>query len=531
MIILLLIFISMLFEDRIKKLIILKDFFADNLIGLEKESLRFTKDGYISQKSHPKVYGSALTNPIITTDFSESLIELITPALNNANKVIENLTNTECFVYNNLAEDEKFWHFSMPCMLNDNKDIPIAQYGNSNRGQMKTIYRKGIANRYGDKMQTIAGIHFNYSFSETFWLKYKELLQANTDLRTFKDCQYMALLRNFLRYGWLIQYLLGSSSTLFKDFLDKNNQKKFKELDKNTLYAPYATSLRMSNIGYQNSKEDAIGIKVNYNSLCHYINSIKSAIETDCEEWKKIGLKKDGEYLQLNTNILQIENEYYNTIRPKPKISGLQKPYEFLHKNGIHYIEIRSIDINPFTPLGIDKKQINFLEAFIVYCLLEESPIMSTVEQYNIDKNNDLVSNEGRKPNLIIKKQNENITLKEWGLDIVEKITFVAKTLLSKEHEKDVIDIAKGIKNPDLTPSAKIITTIKENNISLYNYIEKISIENKKRYQNKKLSKNVITEIEKIIKKSIKEQEKIEKADTISFDKFIQQYFSKNIKN
>lgn len=518
----------MSFKDKIKKNAELKDYFDDNLIGIEKESLRFTNDGYISQKPHPKSYGSALTNPIITTDFSEALIELVTPALNNANKVIENLTNIEYFVYNNLPKDEKFWHSSMPCMIDNNKDIPIAQYGNSNRGKMKTIYREGLSNRYGSKMQTIAGIHFNYSFSDKFWLKYKNLLKSDIDLRAFKDCKYMSLTRNFLRYGWLITYLFGSSSAFCKSFINEKRENQFKKFDKNTFYSPYATSLRMSDIGYQNLKEDSMGIKANYNSHSHYINSIKSAVHTSCEEWQNIGLKKDGKYLQLNTNILQIENEYYNSIRPKAQISGLEKPLNILNRDGINYIEIRSIDINPFLPLGINKKYINFLEAFIVYCLLEESLIISTKEQYDIDKNDYLVSNQGRKPNLIIKKQQENIELKKWGLDIIEKIIFIAQTLLSSEHERDVIEIAKGMQNSELTPSAKTLIEMQENNTSFYEYIEKISTENQKRYANKKVSKNVISEINNIVKKSIKEQEKIEKQETISFDKFIQQYFSEN---
>ena len=514
-------------EAKILSLSSAKHTLSQNLMGIEKESLRVSAEGSISQDPHPKAYGSALTNSTITTDFSEALIELVTPPFDSAEKVLKDLGNTEHFVYHHLPDDQRFWPASMPCVVRGGSHIPIAQYGQSNRGLMKTVYRQGLANRYGSVMQTIAGIHFNYSFSNDFWHAYQVLLESNESPRDFIDSQYMGLIRNVVRNGWLIPYLFGASGAVCKSFLKDYHKHKLEEFDKNTWYLPYATSLRMGDIGYQNSQEDAVGVKANYNSLCHYTHSLQAAMQTSCAEYEAIGLKKDGAYQQLNTNILQIENEYYASIRPKPKLNGIDKPLEALSNNGIDYIELRSLDINPLLTSGIDKSQIHFLEAFLLYCLLEESPAISTAEQFEIDNNDNIVAHHGRNPSLTLTKQGQPISLKDWGWDIAEKIKSVS-TLLSKSHEKNIRLILERICNPELTPSATLLAMMTEQGDGFYQLTNKISLQNREDFSKRPVNKESFAQITQAVEKSLEEQNQIEQSDNQSFDEFIAEYFSVN---
>jgi len=494
-------------------------------MGIERESLRVGADGCISQESHPVAYGSALTNPLITTDFSEALIEFVTTPFDSADKALNALDSTQHFAYHHLPQEQRYWPGSMPCVTKGETHIPIAQYGNSNRAKMKTVYRKGLANRYGSVMQTIAGIHFNYSFSPDFWQAYQQLISPDAEKQCFIDEHYMALTRNVLRFGWIIPYLFGASAAVCKSFLKDYHKHNLNEFDENTYYLPYATSLRMGDIGYQNSQEDKAGVKANYNSLCHYIHSLRAAMETSSADYEAIGLKKDGEYQQLNTNILQIENEYYASVRPKPKLDGIDKPLDALNNNGIAYIELRSLDINPLNPLGIDKQQIHFLEAFLLFCLLQKSPAISTAELFEIDTNNMLVAHKGREPNLLLKKHGKEIPLKDWCLDIVEKIKDCSK-LLGSEHEKSVDMIAKRICNSALTPSATMLAEMRENKQGYFQYINEISHQYKELYRIQAIDKNNFSDLSDMASSSLCQQTEIEAEDEISFDEFIAEYFS-----
>lgn len=347
-------------------------------IGLEKESLRVTPDGNISRTKHPAALGSALTNRYITTDYSEAQTEVITPPFSASRDALEFLGDAHAFVYSKL-QDEILWATSMPCVLDSGANIPIAQYGSSNAGQMKTIYRRGLGHRYGRVMQVISGVHFNYSPSDAFWQMYQELQRDSVQPRAFIDKQYFAMVRNLKRYGWLIPYLFGASPAVCKSFIG-DRETRLLEFNENTYFGPFATSLRMGDIGYTNSREKGIGINVCYDSLDSYITSLSYAINTSCPEWERIGTVVNGRYEQLNSNILQIENEHYSTVRPKQIAGGLEKPTLALQKRGVRYVELRSSDVNAFHPLGISQEQLWFLEAFMLFCLLQDSPGISVGE-------------------------------------------------------------------------------------------------------------------------------------------------------
>ncbi|BAF62016.1 glutamate--cysteine ligase [Candidatus Vesicomyidisocius calyptogenae] len=517
-------------KEKIQRLKPFDTLLKGNLMGLEKEGLRVSRKGGISQVPHPYALGCALTHPNITTDFSESLLELVTPPLSGAVEMLSFLENTQYYLYHHLPKDQNFWPTSMPCVIRGETTIPIAQYGTSNQGKLKTIYRQGLANRYGSVMQTIAGIHFNYSFSNKFWQQYKRLFAPTEVLRSFIDNGYMGLIRNIVRYGWIIPYLFGASPAVCKSFLKGYHTHSLVEFNDSTLYEPYATSLRMGNIGYQNLAEDEAGVKANYNSLSHYINSLKVGMQTSCSEYEMIGVKRHGKYQQLNTNILQIENEYYASVRPKPLLESNKNSLNTLSNSGIGYVELRSIDINPLLSLGIDKPQIHFLEAFMLFCLLEPSCAISTSEQFGIDTNDQLVAHEGRKPKLMLMYKGKQISRQEWGSDIITKMEWCT-ALLSENHQVSVRDIACRINNPDLTPSAITLSQMKRRNQGFFDYTNSLSKKYRGDFLFNKINKKHFDYLDHQAKVSCQKQLQIEASDLVDFDTFLNEYFIKYLKN
>ncbi len=500
-----------------------KKHLTKSLVGLEREWLRVSSEKYIATSKHPKIFGSALTNPYITTDFSEALLEIITPP-SSIDEALTFLEDTQHFIYQNLAKDELLWAQSMPCVIRGKTQIPIAKYGTSNIGKMKEVYRIGLANRYGSSMQVISGVHFNYSYSKDFWLAYQKSLGNNQNIRNFIDDNYMATIRNLLRFGWIVVYLFGASPAICESFLLNYHKHSLTPLIPGTLYGKYATSLRMGDIGYQNLKEDTLGIKANYNSLLHYTNSLKLAMQTPCAKYQKIGVKVNNKYQQLNANILQIENEYYSTIRPKQTTIGLEKPTQALTRRGIEYIELRSLDINPLTPLGIDKEQILFLETFMLFCLLEPANIISSKERVNIDLNISNIAHNGRNNSIKLYNQDNVTSPRVWGNEICDKIQKCAN-LLSKKHKQAVSNIQKTFNNKKLLLSQQILDLMTKDSKGFFNISSKLSEQHQKSFKNKTINQAHFAKLRKVAKNSVLKQ-KILEQENISFDDYLKNYFT-----
>ena len=316
--------------------------------GIEKEALRLDTNGYLAQTPHPPALGSAMTNRYITTDFSEALLEFVTPAFESTWEALRLLCDIHQFTYEHL-DDELLWIASMPCQIPPDEGIPLARYGTSNVGQMKTIYRRGLGYRYGRHMQTIAGVHFNYSLPEAFWPRYHEIIGQDGDEVDFRSAQYLGLIRNFRRMGWLVLYLFGASPAMCKSF-GGGRELQMPSLNDETWHEPFGTSLRMSDLGYSNQNQARINISLN--DLDQYIHDLRRAIETPEPAYEKIGVKVDGEYRQLSASQLQIENEYYSPIRPKRVARSGERPTAALRRGGIEYVEVRSLDINTSDPAG-----------------------------------------------------------------------------------------------------------------------------------------------------------------------------------
>ena len=501
---------------------------SSSKIGLEKESLRVSPDGGISQAQHPVSWGSPLTHPQITTDFSEALAELVTPPCDSIREVIQSLDDIQNFVYRHL-DNEILWATSMPCVVAGETSIPLAQYGSSNAAKMKTAYRRGLGLRYGRSMQVIAGVHFNYSFSDDFWRLYQGLLEDGADLKEFKSAHYMGLVRNLLRYGWLVPYLFGASPAVCKSFLN-GKRTILQEFNTSTYYEPYATSLRLGDIGYQNNKEDIAGIKANYDSLDAYVDSMRCAIRTPCKEYEKIGVKRGDEYLQLNANILQIENEYYSTVRPKQIPQSDEKPSTALERRGIDYVELRSLDVNAFDPHGINAEQLHFLEVFMLFCLLEESPVLSVSEISAIDENLLLVAHKGRQPGLDLKRGGEKISLQDWATELINKMKGVARLLDTANYCEDYFSSVKSqiasVFDPDLTPSARMLAEMREFDVGFFHHAQRMSKHHARYYRSHPLADEAVLRFEDMARESLRQQRQIEARDNISFDEYLENYFA-----
>lgn len=501
------------------------------LKGLEKESLRITAKGNIAQTPHPKALGSALTHPHITTDYSEALLEFITPPFADIKQTLAYMHKIHQFVYPHL-NNEMLLATSMPCGIDGDLSVPIAEYGTSNVGKMKHIYRKGLWHRYGRTMQAIAGIHFNYSVPQALWPMLHRNAGNPGTLEKFVADGYFGLIRNFQRQGWLILYLFGASPAICKTFFNSRPHlmAEFEEFDPHTVYHPYATSLRMSDIGYK-SKNQA-SLKIDYNSLDGYVESLGAAINTPYPDYQKIGVKVDGEYQQLNANILQIENEFYSTMRPKQIAYSGEKPTLALKRRGVLYVEMRSLDLNLFNPIGIDESTARFIEAFLLSCLLHDSP-PSADHEFEINNSNQLnVANQGRKPGLLLNKNGETISLQDWAHQILDAMQPICALLdegsMDKPYQLALQQQQALVDNPSLTPSARILACMRENDQEFGCFASNTSSLHKHYFNAQPLDPQTQHQFEDMARASLEKQAQIEAADTLSFDDFLTRYFSQS---
>lgn len=495
--------------------------------GLEREALRFTPDGQLSEQPHPAGLGSALTNKWITTDFAESLLEFITPVSRDVDTLLDQLTDIHHYTFTQMG-DEKLWPLSMPCFVNNEESIVLAQYGSSNSGKMKTLYRKGLKSRYGSTMQVISGVHFNFSFSDEFW---QQLFgeQSEQERQDSVSDAYFGLVRNYYRFGWLIPYFFGASPALCSSFLQgRETQLPFENIDQ-TLYLPYATSLRLSDLGYTNNAQSSL--KIGFNDLDEYLLGLKKAIRTPSAEFDALGVKVDGEYRQLNSNVLQIENELYSPIRPKRVALNGEKPSEALARGGVEYIEVRSLDVNPYSPTGITADQVRFLDLFLTWSVLSDSAPMDDAELACWRDNWNKIITEGRKPGLELQIgcQGERLTQKAWGRRVFAELEQVAKAMDAatggNEYQQTCARLNECLDNPELTISGQLLKDTKQaGGIGTVGcelaakYREQLLEHQYKIYSNELMAQEAAS--------SIEAQKKIEASDIVSFDDFLADYFA-----
>ncbi len=500
------------------------------LRGIEREGLRIGVDGKIAQTPHPKSLGSALTHPLITTDFSEALLEFITPPSHRVEDLFKNLSVSHIFTQQKL-ENEIIWSCSMPCVLNDDSLIPVAQYGRSNNAKMKTTYRIGLGNRYGRAMQTVAGLHYNFSLPNAFWTHLQSQENSIESLQEFKDRKYFGLIRNFRRYYWLLIYLFGASPALCASFVRgrEHNLAPF-EGDNRSLHLPFATSLRMGDLGYQSAEQASL--KVCYNSKQDYIQSLCKALNQPVDSYKKIGLKNNhNEYEQLNTHLLQIENEFYSAIRPKRTAKKGETALTALCQRGVEYIEVRCLDINPFDPLGISKAQIHFLDTFLLYCALKDSPEAGEQECDDVMNNQRNVVHNGRMPGLLLEAPGAQgkRPLQDMAQELIDAMQPVARMLdeanKTDNHIKSLVEFTASVTDSSLTPSAKILAQMKEQKLPYAHFALQVSEQHHRDMSSKSIPDDRQAQLEALVQQSLIQQAEQEKASTQPFDRYLQEYY------
>lgn len=492
------------------------------LRGIEKEGLRVDHEGRLAMTPHPAGLGSALTNPTITTDYSEALLELITATHTSTEGLMNELEKIHRFVASELQQ-EVLWNQSMPAWLPAEPEIPIAWYGTSNSGMLKHVYRRGLAERYGKSMQCIAGVHYNFSLPSAFW----ELPGFNGEHA--KDRQsggYMALIRNFTRYSWLLMYLFGASPAVSKDFL-RGMPHSLESLDNDTFYLPWATSLRMSDLGYQNKAQS--DLQLCYNDLSTFLGRMVKAVTTPWPAYEAIGTHRDGEWIQLNTNILQIENEYYSTIRPKRATCRGERPSAALAQRGVQYVEVRCLDIDPYSPFGISAHTSRFMDAFLLFCATEDSPLFPSNGFCSESHNNfRLTVKEGRREGVRLMRNGASIPLTDWAQELLEQlepyVTLLDQSQDIQAHAAALQTQREKVANSGLTPSARLLHDLHESGQSFHTFTLNQSRRHHATLIEQGLEPELLEHFRAQARKSVQEQADLEQGDTVSFESYVEAY-------
>ncbi len=481
--------------------------------GIEKESLRSLPSSNLARTPHPAALGSALTHPSITTDYSESQLELITGVHAGVDDCLAELTEIHQFVYRTLASqgEEMLWVGSMPCGLPPDENIIIGSYGNSNIARAKSVYRMGLGHRYGRRMQTISGIHYNWS------------------LPGLSNEEHFALIRNFRRQSFLLLTLFGASPAICTSFV-AGREHPLQQLSEHTLYQPHATSLRMGRLGYQSDAQAEI--QASFNSLDSYAASLHEALTQPYAPYEAIGIKNlGGEYNQLATTLLQIENEFYGTIRPKRVIQPGERPLHALRERGVEYIEVRCMDLDPFEPVGIAAPTLRFLDVFLLHCLLSDSPPDSPEEIAALGRNQHRTASHGREPGLKLERMGRDVGLVDWGVEIIEQCAPIAAALDATHKTSDYSAALAagraGLANLDSLPSARVLATMKSDFANSYTgFIKAQAGQTRQGLLAAPWAAEQQARYERMAQESIDKRRAAEAADTVDFETFRQAYLA-----
>ena len=495
--------------------------------GIEKESLRARPNGQLALTPHAAALGSALTHPHITTDFSESQVELITGVHgghgghDGVEACLAELTEVHQGVYRvmqSLAcgqdDGERLWVGSMPCELPTDETIPLGRYGKSNVGRSKSVYRMGLGQRYGRRMQTISGIHYNWSMPGV------------------TSEQYFALIRNFRRNSFLLLYLFGASPAIGSSFVE-GREHRLQRFGDHSLYLPHATSLRMGRLGYQSDAQAALA--VSYNCLSSYADSLQEALTRPYAPYEAIGVRNPGgDYNQLSTSLLQIENEFYGTIRPKRVVKAGERPLHALRERGVEYVEVRCMDLDPFVPVGINAQTVRFLDVFLLHCLLTDSPADTAAEIAALGANQHLVAEHGREPGLRLldaAAPGGSRLMSDWGAELLDQCEPMAAQLDQAQgitaHAEALAAARRTLAEPASTPSARVLSLMASDFDNRYvDFMRQQSEQTRQLILGLPYSEAMAQKFAAQASESVAAQQAIEAADLLPFDAYLQQYMA-----
>jgi glutamate--cysteine ligase len=498
--------------------------------GIEKEGLRIRPDGWLAETPHPHALGSALTHPRITTDFCEAQLELITGVHMRIESCLQELVELHQAVYRAIG-DELVWGASMPCKLPADDEIPLARYGSSNIGRLKTLYRLGLSHRYGRRMQVISGIHYNFSLPDSAWEHLPDAGGAKRGSGAHRDREYLALIRNFRRHSWLLILLLGAAPAACGTFV-AGRRHGLATWDTGSVYAPGATSLRMGGLGYRSEAQASLA--VSYNDLRRYAGTLNRALTQPYPAYEAIGLREGDEYRQIATTLLQIENEFYGTIRPKRTIRPGERPLRALGERGIEYVEVRCLDVNPFLPVGIDADAMRLVDIFLLHCLLSDSPPDSPAEIAALGCNQQLVAEAGRDPATRLERDGEAAAPAEWGARILGECEPIAEALDAAhgggDHSRVLAQAQRSLREPEALPSARVLREVSETHGRSF---PAFAMAQSRRHRDEILSRPldpaVAARHAELAMRSHAEQAEIEAADDIPFEEFRRRYIEQEL--
>ena len=497
--------------------------------GLEKEGLRVRPDGMLADTPHPAGLGSALTHPSITTDFSESQLELITGVHTDVESCLRELTELHQAVYRQLG-DEMIWCASMPCRLPQEDRIPLARYGKSNQGRMKTLYREGLSRRYGRRMQVISGIHYNFSLPDAAW-EFLGDAGGSGATGTARDRHYLALIRNFRRHSWLLLLLLGTAPAACGSFV-AGREHGLAAWDTGTVYGPGATSLRMGRLGYQSDAQASIS--ASFNDLRGYATALQHALTEPWPAYEAIGTGEGEARRQLSTALLQIENEFYGTIRPKRTPEAGERPLRALGTRGIGYVEVRCLDVNPFLPVGIDADAMRLVDIFLLHCLLAPSPPDSPEEIAAIARNQRRVAEAGRDPATKLERAGSTVTPADWGRSILEEAEPVAGALDAAHggghYGRVLAQAQRALADFASLPSARLLREVGgAHGRSFPAFVLAHSRDHKEAITRLPMPPEAVARQAEAAARSIEAQHRIEAADDLPFEEYLRRYLGQEL--
>jgi glutamate--cysteine ligase len=298
------------------------------------------------------------------------------------------------------------------------------------------------------------------------------------------------------------------------------------------MYARHGTSLRMGRLGYQSEAQASLA--VSYNSLKSYTASLYDALTKPYEPYEKIGILKNNEYLQLNTTLLQIENEFYSTVRPKRRIKRGERPLHALRERGVEYVEVRLMDLDPFVAIGIGASTMRFLDVFLLHCLLDESPQDTPQEIAALSRNQQAVALRGREPGLQLERGGDKVTLAAWGRQLLDACQPIAKALDAAHGGTAYLDALMGaaviVSNPNAAPSARVLHAMARNHANSYvRFVLAESLLHAGSLRGLPLAPEARTRFEHLAAESLAEQERIEAGDKVDFETFRKSYLSPDL--
>jgi glutamate--cysteine ligase len=386
----------------------------------------------------------------------------------------------------------------------------------------------GLSRRYGRRMQTISGVHYNFSLPEHAMALLQRASGDGRDPSAFRTDAYFALIRNFRRHSWLPLYLFGASPAVCRSFVE-GRAHSLQELSADTLYLPHATSLRMGSLGYQSDAQRSLA--VSYNSLASYAGSLHHALTEPYPQYAAAGVHDgSGGYRQLATTLLQIENEFYGTIRPKRRIRRGERPLHALTGRGVEYVEVRSLDVDPFSPVGVDTATMRFLDVFLLHCLLSASPADTPDEIGIIAQNQYRVAERGREPGVRLRRDGEEIGLVEWGRELLRGCAPIAAALDRahghRAHTQAIAAAERMLGDPERTPSARVLREMSRHANSYIDFALARSLQHRDVLLALPYPDEVDARLRRMADESLTAQRRLEESDSMPFEAFREQYLA-----